>query len=61
MYFGGNTPAPQTSHNPNYSPHYIFLLKLALESLGDRAKDTQMMVSTDPIRDTKDAYLFTRT
>jgi hypothetical protein len=39
----------------------MFLLKLALESLGDRAKDMQTMVSTAPTVIPKMPYLFTRT
>jgi protein SCO1/2 len=41
---------------PNECPLTMAHLKLALESLGDRAKDVQViMVSTDPVRDTPQA------
>jgi protein SCO1/2 len=41
---------------PNECPLTMAHLKLALESLGNRAKDVQVvMVSTDPVRDTPQA------
>ena len=41
---------------PNECPLTMAHLKLALESLGDRAQDVQVvMVSTDPVRDTPQA------
>jgi protein SCO1 len=41
---------------PNECPLTMAHLKLALESLGDRARDVQViMVSTDPVRDTPQA------
>jgi protein SCO1/2 len=41
---------------PNECPLTMAHLKLALESLGDHAKDVQViMVSTDPVRDTPQA------
>lgn len=41
---------------PDECPLTMAHIKLALESLGDRAKDVQViMVSTDPVRDTPDA------
>ena len=41
---------------PDECPLTMAHIKLALESLGDRAKNVQvLMVSTDPARDTKDA------
>ena len=41
---------------PDECPLTMAHLKLALESLGDRAKDVQVvMVSTDPVRDTPQA------
>lgn len=41
---------------PNECPLTMAHLKLALESIGDRARDVQViMVSTDPVRDTPQA------
>jgi len=48
LYFG-------YTNCPDECPLTMAHIKLALESLGDRAKNVQvLMVSTDPVRDTKD-------